>query len=351
MGRRGFGWYNRERDRWSEEEPIGPMYEGAGETLDEDTDYASSPEGTRGQGAHRRWRDSRGEYRSPAMDNREFSGGPREQEERGGGYGQSWGQTFGAGRSRRSEGFAQSDYGEGDSGNDQQGWGQNQGRMQGDYGRRRMMQSERSRFGQGGYGFGGQDERSGQGDGGHGMSGGRHEQGSFPRSGAPRYGDAARDYDQTWPGPYAQGGFGRDRSQQFGQSHGFRSYRGRGPQGYHRSAERIREEICDRFTDDDELDASSIDVKVDQGEVRLSGHVDSREAKRLAEDLAESISGVTDVINELRVQREGRHDQGQFDRESTVAGTTGQTGTTAHVGGQTGKSGDSKESRGKRRSR
>ena len=79
---------------------------------------------------------------------------------------------------------------------------------------------------------------------------------------------------------------------------------GRGPKGYQRSDERVREEICDCMTDDPLLDASEIVVEVIQGEVTLSGTVTSRDQKRRAEDVVERISGVRDVTNQLRVMRD-----------------------------------------------
>lgn len=79
-------------------------------------------------------------------------------------------------------------------------------------------------------------------------------------------------------------------------------YRGRGPKGYHRSEQRIREDVCDRLSEDDWLDASDIDVKVQGEEVILTGSVHSREDKRRAEDLIEVISGVRNVENRLRVE-------------------------------------------------
>ena len=80
-------------------------------------------------------------------------------------------------------------------------------------------------------------------------------------------------------------------------------YVGRGPKGYKRPDDRIREEICDRMTEDPMLDASEIEVEVIDGEVTLSGSVMSRDQKRRAEDVAEHISGVRDVTNHLRVTR------------------------------------------------
>lgn len=83
-------------------------------------------------------------------------------------------------------------------------------------------------------------------------------------------------------------------------------FQGRGPKGYQRSDDRIRDEICDCMTDDAVLDASEIEVAVVQGEVTLTGSVSSREQKRRAEDVAERISGVRDVTNQLRVTAPSR---------------------------------------------
>jgi osmotically-inducible protein OsmY len=79
------------------------------------------------------------------------------------------------------------------------------------------------------------------------------------------------------------------------------SHVGRGPRGYKRSDERIREDINDRLTDDYYLDATDIEVSVHDCMVTLTGRVDSRSDKRRAEDLVESVSGVTEVSNQLRV--------------------------------------------------
>lgn len=87
----------------------------------------------------------------------------------------------------------------------------------------------------------------------------------------------------------------RNMDQRTGQN------RGKGPKDYQRSEERIREDVSDRLSDDDEIDASDIEVKVSGSEVILSGTVESREIKRRAEDIAESVSGVTNVQNQLRI--------------------------------------------------
>jgi len=97
------------------------------------------------------------------------------------------------------------------------------------------------------------------------------------------------------------------------------NHRGRGPRNYRRSDERISEDINDRLTEHPYLDASDIEVIVDGGEVTLNGSVESRQAKRLTEDIAESVAGVTNVENRLRVT------QGASD---TVNETTTATETT-----------------------
>jgi osmotically-inducible protein OsmY len=79
------------------------------------------------------------------------------------------------------------------------------------------------------------------------------------------------------------------------------THRGRGPKGYRRSDERIREDVCQLLTDDPRIDASDIEVTTENCEVTLSGTVHARDDKRQAEDLAESVSGVRDVHNRLSV--------------------------------------------------
>jgi hypothetical protein len=79
-------------------------------------------------------------------------------------------------------------------------------------------------------------------------------------------------------------------------------YRGKGPKGYVRSDARILEDVNDRLADDRRLDARDIEVKVEAGEVTLNGQVRSREGKRRAEDLAEQVSGVKHLQNNLRVR-------------------------------------------------
>ena len=85
-------------------------------------------------------------------------------------------------------------------------------------------------------------------------------------------------------------------------------HRGKGPKGYTRSDERIREDVYERLSYDPSLDASEIDIKVEGSEVVLTGVVSSRDEKYRAEDLVEHISGVRTVKNQIRVDKgRGRH--------------------------------------------
>lgn len=75
----------------------------------------------------------------------------------------------------------------------------------------------------------------------------------------------------------------------------------RGPKGYKRSDERIREDVCELLTYDSGIDVGDVEVSVSEGVVTLSGIVNSRAEKRLLEDLIERVRGITDVQNLLRI--------------------------------------------------
>jgi osmotically-inducible protein OsmY len=113
-------------------------------------------------------------------------------------------------------------------------------------------------------------------------------------------------------------------------------HRGRGPKGYRRSDERIREDVSDRLADDAWLDASYIEVQVADGEVTLSGLVQSRGDKRRAEDLADSSSGVTHVQNNLRVRQAqtGATGAATADRDTLATGGTAATQATTTSSGR-----------------
>jgi hypothetical protein len=80
------------------------------------------------------------------------------------------------------------------------------------------------------------------------------------------------------------------------------AHRGKGPKGFTRTDERIKEDISCRLTDDAYVDASNVEVAVENGEVTLTGSVPDRSSKRRAEVIAELVSGVSNVENRLRVK-------------------------------------------------
>lgn len=94
------------------------------------------------------------------------------------------------------------------------------------------------------------------------------------------------------------GSFGDDHLR--GHSLG-REHQGKGPKGYRRSDDRIKEDVCEELTHHGDLDASEIEVEVLDGAVTLTGSVCCRWAKRCAEDCLDQVSGIVDIHNRLRV--------------------------------------------------
>jgi osmotically-inducible protein OsmY len=260
-----------------------------------------------------RWRDEDrerygrpGEGRARGMDVGYYGGGyygggqyrgdrdrDREDPGRRGGFGQG-----GWGREGRELGGAE-DYGRGSSYAEGEGRGYGGGYSR-DYGGGYGREGYGGRYGREGYG----------GQGGH----GGEERGFWER---------ASDEVASW---FGDEGAERRRQQ---------DHRGRGPKGYRRSDERIRDDVSDRLSDDPFVDASEIEVSVQNGEVTLSGTVDSRNARRRAEDLVENVSGVTHVQNNLRVRQQGASATSGYGT-TTSTGTSGggtATGTTGATGG------------------
>ncbi|GIV96402.1 MAG: transport-associated protein [Herpetosiphonaceae bacterium] len=122
----------------------------------------------------------------------------------------------------------------------------------------------------------------GEDDGAWGYSGRRDDR-------AGDYGREARSLVEFWrfPGPFT----------------------GIGPRGYRRSDAAIYEDVCHLLTWHGQIDASDIEIRVERGEVTLIGSVDSRENKRRAEDVAESVAGVVDIHNRLRIRQPGQGPQ------------------------------------------
>jgi len=107
-----------------------------------------------------------------------------------------------------------------------------------------------------------------------------------------------------------------------------RGYRGVGPSNYSRSDERIREDLNERLTEADDLDASGITVEVSNGVATLGGVVAERWMKHRAEDIADSCTGVRDVRNQVRVEGDGGNGGGVEAHGSVRMG-----GTSAEVHG------------------
>lgn len=134
---------------------------------------------------------------------------------------------------------------------------------------------------------------------GRGYTGGYGQNGADPGERISPYGDRLYRGDGGRQAPYREpysAVSAGDRRAYHDPGH-----RGLGPQGYRRSDQRISEDVHDRLTDDDHLDASGITVAVQDGEVTLSGTIRNRRAKHHAEAIIEHIGGVQHVQNNLRV--------------------------------------------------
>lgn len=110
------------------------------------------------------------------------------------------------------------------------------------------------------------------------------------------------------------------------------SHRGRGPQGYARSDERIREDVCERLSEHHYIDASQIRVEVNQGVVTLEGSVDDRWQKYQTEDLVDATSGVKDIQNRLNVSRASRQSEQWTSQTATPQTATAQQASDNAVG-------------------
>lgn len=152
---------------------------------------------------------------------------------------------------------------------------------------------------------------------------GRRIEGGFSSSGRSWSGDTER-------GPYNGTSSSRgdwasrtevDRANQYGDTYRASHY-GKGPKGFKRSDDRIKEEISEVLTRHHEIDASDIEVEVKEGDVTLSGVVPERTMKHLTEDIVERCMGVHDITNNLRVKRDG-------DMEASNSSSTGAKNSSA----------------------
>jgi osmotically-inducible protein OsmY len=159
--------------------------------------------------------------------------------------------------------------------------------------------------------------------------GGRQAQGrgQYSKSGGSRgaydeYGSRSRGFEPEsgrW-GELGRRPEGERRWEGGGRESG--PFVGRGPKGYQRSDERLREDVCERLTQHGDIDASEIEVRVENGEVTLTGTVDDRQSKRLAEDIVDAVPGVKQVQNQLRISGGGRAEHGASGGRSEHAGAS-----------------------------
>ena len=140
--------------------------------------------------------------------------------------------------------------------------------------------------------------------------------------GSPREGGSGRN-DYGAYGGYSPPEY--DSSGRSGLSGGYQqarpSHQGRGPKGYTRSDERLKELVCERLTEHPEIDASEITVQVSNQEVTLTGSVDSRRTKFLAEEVAEH-SGAKEIHNQLRLSKQSAAGGSSGAEQSTSQTTT-----------------------------
>ena len=145
-------------------------------------------------------------------------------------------------------------------------------------------------------------------------------------------------YASSPSGGYGGGTFGAS-SGAYGSGYGTSGYRGRygqnrnarrGPKGYERSDERLKEDISERMYANDAYDTSEVSVEVDNGVVTLDGTVDDRQTKYMIEEMVDNIPGVKDVDNRLRVNRGGGE---QWQSEGSGTSGTSMLGATRSTGG------------------
>ncbi len=106
--------------------------------------------------------------------------------------------------------------------------------------------------------------------------------------------DAARDRRPRGPEGWIRGGLGYASEPSGG-------FQGVGPKNYQRADRTILEDVCEWLTEDTWVDASDVHVEVKDAVIHLRGTVPDRATKRRADDIAHSVPGVHDVMNELRL--------------------------------------------------
>jgi len=136
--------------------------------------------------------------------------------------------------------------------------------------------------------------------------------GVYPDEGAeddaPSYGDWQRHSSGATSGARGQEGLGFPGEHTWGEEQYTAERReeqgrSRGPRARRRPDESLARELHEILTNDPELDATEIEVVVEGGAVTLRGEVGDSHAKLLAEELIDTVPGVREVHNQLRVAR------------------------------------------------
>lgn len=284
-----------------------------GNNDDDDFEYGRGRFGARSDDEMRPYQQGRGGRRGPGMNEMDYDQpGYRS----GGRYGQRGGRRemgdydyggesyFGTGRGyESSQGMSEYDYGQSDyrSGRGRRGMNAYED-YESDY-RSGRGTGRRGEFGEMGY----EGQPSG--------SFGRRREGTYgQRPGyargfeSGRYGRSGSagdqydfDYEEDWRS-------GMEQPERYPWEE-FGPHTGRGPRNYQRSSERIVEDINERWTQHGWLDASGLEVSVENGVASLRGEVDDYSHKRMAEDTVMGISGVRDVRNEIGVRQRAQRSQ------------------------------------------
>jgi hypothetical protein len=111
----------------------------------------------------------------------------------------------------------------------------------------------------------------------------------------------------------------------------------RGPKGWKRTDDRLKDDICERLYNTQHIDSSEVTVEVKDGKVTLEGSVPQRGMKHALEDLIDACPGVTDIDNRVRVSQGGSQSQTGQGASSGSSGTSGSTsGQTGSTSGSSG---------------
>ncbi len=83
-------------------------------------------------------------------------------------------------------------------------------------------------------------------------------------------------------------------------------HRGKGPKNYHRSDQRVFEDVCEELSQHDNVDASDIEVTVSSGEVVLDGTVATQRMKEHIEEIVTAVAGVKTLRDLLRTRSQAQ---------------------------------------------